>query len=87
MASTVKIIGSEVTSGAASDISKAACVRVLNTTTGVVVLNVTTAGDVAVGSTTLAGSEVIYIKKATSEKLAAASNATTLKFTPIAFSN
>lgn len=61
------------TSGGATTVSNADIVRAVNTTTSVLLLTVVDENDSTIGSMSLVGSEVVFIKKREADKIYAGS--------------
>jgi hypothetical protein len=84
MASTVKLLASEVNLATASNVGFAKVVRVLNNKTSVQVITKKNAGGTTLATVTLAAAEVVYIEKTSSDTLTGA--ATSLAVS-VAYSN
>ncbi len=69
MASTVRLLGSEVNLASASNVGFAKLVRVLNNKTSVQVITQKAAGGATLATVTLAAGEVAYIEKASTDTL------------------
>jgi len=69
MASTIKLLGPEVNLGAATNVSFAKVVRVLNNKTTTQLITRANSDGQVLGTVTLAGGEVAYIEKASTDTL------------------
>jgi len=83
MASTVKLLGSEVNLASATNVGNAKLVRVLNNKTSVQVITQKNAGGTTLATVTLAAGEVAYIEKGGQDTLTglASSLAVSVAFT------
>ena len=69
MASTVRLLGSEVNLASATNVGFAKLVRVLNNKASVQVITQKNAGGTTLATVTLAAGEVAYIEKASTDTL------------------
>jgi hypothetical protein len=83
MASTIKLLGPEGNLATASAVANAKVVRVLNNKTSIEVITHTDKDGQVLGTVTLAAGEVVYIQKASTDKLlgAATSLAVSVAYT------
>ena len=69
MASTIKLLGSEVNLATATNVSFAKVVRVLNNKASVQLITRASSGGEVLGTVTLAAGEIAYIEKASTDTL------------------
>jgi hypothetical protein len=79
----IKLLGSETTLTAATDVGKATVVRVINTSTAAVVTRKDSAG-ATIGSFTMAANEVAYVEKDATDTL---EGGAAFKAVKVAYSN
>lgn len=84
MASTVRLLGSEVNLASATNVGGARLVRVLNNKASVQVITQKNAGGTTLATVTLAAGEVAYIEKVSSDTLTGVSTSMAVS---VAFTN
>tara|TARA_B100001093_G_scaffold470344_1_gene491767 strand:+ start:836 stop:1093 length:258 start_codon:yes stop_codon:yes gene_type:complete len=83
----IKVLAAEGTLSSPSNVGSATVVRLYNSHSGTVVITRKNAGGDTIGSFSAVNGEVVYVEKDSTDTLTAASNASSILVTKIAYAN
>tara|TARA_R100000900_G_scaffold21173_1_gene17089 strand:- start:136 stop:393 length:258 start_codon:yes stop_codon:yes gene_type:complete len=83
----IKVLAAESDLSSPSNVGTATVVRLYNSHTGAIVITRKNAGGDTIGSFSAVNGEVVYVEKDSTDTLTAASNASSILVTKIAYAN